>query len=57
MNKKGFASITVIYGIVILLVLVMILILEILKNGYFNQREFINNINDELNTCLKDNKC
>ena len=57
MNKKGFASITVIYGIVILLVLVMLLILEILKNGYANQKDFINDINNDLNTCLIKNEC
>ena len=57
MNQKGFASTTIIYGIVILLVLVMFLTLEVLKNGYSNQKDFINDINENLNTCIKENRC
>ena len=57
MNNKGFAITTIIYSIVILLSLCMLLILGILKDEYVNQKDYINDINDELTNCLENNKC
>lgn len=54
MNNKGFAITTIVYSILLLLSLSMFLVFGVLRNNYDNEKTFINDINDELNTCLKE---
>ncbi len=57
MNNKGFAITTVVYAIVILLSLVMLISFSILKNEYVDQKDFVNEIRQGLNSCLKEGNC
>ena len=57
MNNKGFAVSSIIYASVILLSLVMFTTLAIEKNKYVDQKKLVNNINQELSTCLKEGTC
>lgn len=57
MNNKGFAITTIVYGIVILLVLVAFTGISILKNEYYDRKDLVEDIKEELNTCLENNEC
>lgn len=57
MNNKGFAITTIVYGIVILLVLVSFTGISILKNEYYDKKDLVEDIKEELNTCLENNEC
>lgn len=57
MNNKGFAITTIVYAIVILLVLILFSVTSIVKNRYVDQSEFINDVKDELNTCISSGAC
>ena len=57
MNNKGFAVTTIIYTILILLSFSMLLIMGLLSNEYVNQKDYINDINDNLTECLERNEC
>ncbi len=57
MNNKGFAITTIVYGIVILLVLVAFTGISILKNEYYDKKDLVEDIKEELNTCLENNEC
>ena len=57
MNNKGFAISTIIYTSIVLLSLVMFTILAIEKNKYVNQKEFVNDVNNNLSVCLKEGTC
>ena len=57
MNNKGFAISSIIYASVILLSLVMLTTLAIEKNKYVDQKKLVNDINNNLSTCLKEGTC
>ena len=57
MNNKGFAITTIVFSLVVFLALILILSLAILKDEYIDQKEFNNNINEEINDCLKEGTC
>lgn len=56
-NNKGMAITTVVYSIILLLSMSMFLVLGILRNQYSNEKKFILDIREELNTCLINDKC
>ena len=57
LNNKGFAITTLVYGIVTLLVLVAFTGISILKNEYYDKKDLVEDIKEELNTCLENNEC
>lgn len=57
MNNKGFAITTIVYSVIILLSLVAITTLGILKTQYDNQKNYVNDIKEELNICLQKGTC
>lgn len=57
MNNKGIASMTAIYSMLLLLIMIMFLILGILRARYYNQNEFNNDIKDSLQECLEKGDC
>lgn len=57
MNNKGFAITTMVYAAIILFSLVMLTILGIEKSKYVNQRDYVENINTELGSCLRRGEC
>lgn len=57
MNNKGFAVTTMVYAAIVLFSLVMITILGIERNKYVNQRDYVDNINKELGSCLRRGDC
>lgn len=57
MNNKGFAVTTMVYAAIVLFSLVMITILGIERNKYVNQRDYVENINQELGSCLRRGDC
>ena len=57
MDNKGFAISTIIYTSIVLLSLVMFTTLAIERNKYINQKDFANDINKNLSTCLKEGTC
>jgi hypothetical protein len=57
MNNKGFAVTTMVYAAILLFSLVMFAVLGIEKNKYVNQRDYVDEINIELNNCLSGGKC
>ncbi len=57
MNNKGFAVSSIIYVSVVLLSLIMLTALAIEKNKYIDQKKLVNNINQNLSTCLKEGTC
>ena len=57
MNNKGFASSTVVYSAVILLSILMATVLKIQYSKYIVQKNFINEINEELTECIEKGDC
>ena len=57
MNNKGFAITTMVYAAIILFSLVMFSVLGIEKNKYVNQKNYIEEINENLGNCLKEGSC
>ena len=57
MNNKGFAVTTMVYAAILLFSLVMFAVLGIEKNEYVNQKDYVDEINVELNNCLSGGKC
>lgn len=57
MNSRGFAVTTMVYASVILLAIVMFSVLAIVRSEYSNQRDFIEDINLALNSCLESGDC
>ncbi len=57
MNNKGFAITTIIYSILMLLSLSMFLVLGVLRTSYNNEKNFMNDINEDLNNCLSKVEC
>ena len=57
LNNKGFAITTIVYSIIILLLIVVLALFGILRNGYGNQKDYITDINEGLNECLRTNSC
>ena len=57
MNNKGFAVTTMVYASIVLLAMAMFSVLAIESAKYGNQREFVEEINEELTKCLGGNKC
>ena len=57
MNNKGIASMAAIYSMLLLLIMVMFLILGILRERYYNQNEYNNDIQDSLQECLETGEC
>lgn len=57
MNDRGFAVTTMVYASVVLLAMVMFSVLAIVSSEYSNQREFIDEINNELTLCLERDEC
>lgn len=54
LNNKGFAVSTVVYAILILLVIFMFTILLLYRNAYRNQKDFNDEVKEELNDYLID---
>ena len=52
LNKKGFAITTIVYSVLILLSLSMFIVLGISRNMYQNEKDYMNDINDNLNYFL-----
>ena len=50
MNNKGFAITTMLYGLLIIVVLVMFLLLSIMSFNKKSQTDFVNKLDQELNT-------
>lgn len=57
MNDRGFAVTTMVYASVVLLAMVMFSVLAIVRSEYSSQREFIDEINNELTLCLERDEC
>ena len=57
MNNKGFAITTMVYAAIILFSLIMFSILGIQKNNYINQKNYIEDINVNLDNCLREGDC
>ena len=57
MNNKGYATSTIIYTAVILLSLIMFAVLKIEATKYNHQKQFVNEINNELSECLEKGEC
>ena len=57
MNNKGFAITTVVYSIIILLSLLAVTVMAINKSEYENEKNYINDINEELTECLTNRSC
>ena len=57
MNNKGMAITTIIYSIILLLSLCIFIVLGILRTQYSNEKQYITDLREELNDCLKDNNC
>ncbi len=57
MNYKGFAVTTMVYAAILLFSLVMFSVLGVEKNRYVDQRDYIEDINEELSSCLAGGKC
>lgn len=57
MNKKGFAITTIVYAILILLTLSSFIVLAILRSDYSNEKNFVNDVREEINTCLSNGNC
>lgn len=53
LNKKGFAVTTVVYSILVLLILFMFILLAIVRGSYFNEKDFTKEVQEELDTYLK----
>lgn len=57
MNNKGFAITTIIYSVILLLSISTLLVLAIVKSEYRNQRDYISEIDQELEECLEEGTC
>ena len=57
MNKRGFAVTTMVYAAVVLLSITMLTILAVVREEYGNQREFVEDINNNLTQCLGGGGC
>ncbi len=57
MNNKGFAVTTMVYASIILLSLVMFTVLGIVRNEYNNQKNFVDDVNNNLTECLGRGGC
>lgn len=57
MNNKGFAITTVVYSIIILLSLLAVTVMAINKSEYENEKNYTNDINEELTECLTNRSC
>ncbi len=57
LNNRGFAITTIVYSIVILLLVMILTLFAVLRQEYGNQRDYITDINDGLNECLRTNTC
>ena len=57
MNNKGFAITTMVYTAIILFALIMFCILGIEKNKYINQKTYVEEINSNLDNCLREGEC
>ena len=53
LNKEGFAVTTVVYSILVLLILFMFILLAIVRGSYFNEKDFTKEVQEELDTYLK----
>ena len=45
-NNKGFAITTIVYSILIILSLSMFIVLEVAKNSYENEKEYMADVNE-----------
>lgn len=52
-NNKGFAITTMVYALVILLSMSMFLVLNIMDNNYNDNKKLVNEVQEELDECLK----
>lgn len=57
MNNKGFAITTMVYAAIILFSLVMFSVLGVEKNKYVNQKNYTEEINTNLENCLREGSC
>ena len=57
MNKKGFAITTMVYASVALLAILIFTILAIVSAEYTDQKDFVDQINRNLTTCLGGGEC
>lgn len=57
MNNKGFAVTSMVYAAVILLAIVIFTILAIVENQYTNQKDFVEQVNQDLTQCIEAEGC
>ncbi len=57
MNNKGFAITTMIYALVILLTISMFVVLDIMDNDYKDNKQLVEDVQKELDTCLENGTC
>ena len=57
MNKRGFAVTTMVYAAVVLLSITMLTILAVVREEYGNQRDFVEDVNNNLTQCLGGGGC
>ena len=57
MNNKGFAITTMIYALVILLTISMFVVLDIMDNDYKDNKQLVEDVQKELDTCLEQGSC
>lgn len=57
MNNKGFAYTTIVYSLVLMLSLSMLIVFAVMSNSSSNNKEFVDEIDKELETCYKEGLC
>lgn len=57
MNKKGFAVTTMVYASVILLAIIIFTVLAIVKDEYGTQKDFVEQVNRNLTSCIDNGGC